>query len=122
MLSTRWRDSYGGVRWYFNDVLHVPGDPIMWLFDKPAWATMGGRKELIEVEGEFFIRDNVEETARLILGEPTLETVLEWLRGRKILHQSRDIPKNPFNLMYHLFWDNATLANREDVFGPDFGY
>lgn len=94
----------------------------MWLFDKPAWANMGGKKELIEVEGEFFVLDNVEETARLILGEPTLETVLEWLRGRKTLHQSRDIPKDPFNLAYSSFWDKATLANREDVFGLDFSY
>lgn len=73
------------MRWWFNEVLHIPGEPILLLYSQDDGRRTGGDRELIEVEGFFFLNTTgdyfMERTTVMIEGNPTLETVLAGLRG-----------------------------------------
>ncbi|KAG9027526.1 hypothetical protein FRB95_007627 [Tulasnella sp. JGI-2019a] len=85
MASGKWHVYYGGMRWWFNEVLHVPGEPILLLFSQDNGRETGGDRELIEVDGRFFLNTTsdyfMERTTVSIEGNPTRETVLAGLHG-----------------------------------------
>ncbi|KAG8988671.1 hypothetical protein FRB93_004006 [Tulasnella sp. JGI-2019a] len=86
-----WQEYYGGMKWFFNDVLHIPGTPRLVLLsvdygqEEDDWSTSGDT-ELIEIEGQFFLNRRQNFQTFPILGELTLEQVLAGLRRERELN------------------------------------
>lgn len=73
----KWHIGYGGMQWWFNDVLHVPGDPVLLLFELDPGSRFGGDRELIEIDGCFFFNYHFPEDRTASIEEgTTMETIL----------------------------------------------
>lgn len=78
-----WHAFYGSVRWRFNEVFKIPGNPRLVLIKRHRSPSVVLR-QLVEVDGQFYIIEQNEVAfLRNTLQDQvvTLETVLDYLRG-----------------------------------------
>ncbi|KAG9015880.1 hypothetical protein FRB95_006882 [Tulasnella sp. JGI-2019a] len=109
------------MRWWFNEVLHVPGEPILLLFSQDNERETGGDRELIEVNGRFFLNTTsdyfMERTTVIIKGNPTLETVLAGLRGEVPVLYGEEWDRDELAFINQEVWKSRARRARQDIFG-----
>lgn len=105
----RWHDHYGGMRWWFNDVLHIPGDPILLLFLLDDNQSDGGDLELVEVDGYFFLHDVETEHTRPVDAALTLEAILATLSGGDVLKRCPVLRQDLTAWTTFILWHEAII-------------
>lgn len=113
----------GGIRWWFNEVLHIPGDPMVLLFSTVPEEHTGGDCELIEVDGYFFLKhtgdDHDEQLTFMLEGNPSLEMVLSGLRREQALTYGDPWPIDWVAVCNYDLWEEGAGGER-DKLGKEF--
>lgn len=123
-----WRchENYGGIRWWFNEVLHIPGNPTVLLFSKSLVERLGGHGELVEVDGCFFLHRTgevyMERCTVMIEGNPSLDMVLSGLRGEGRLTYGNRWPMDMQAAANYDLWKDRAYAERQHILGSDYDY
>ncbi|KAG9027384.1 hypothetical protein FRB95_007816 [Tulasnella sp. JGI-2019a] len=124
--SWRWHVYYGGMRWWFNEVLHIPGEPILLLFSQDNGRKTGGDRELIQVDEHFFLytygNHFMDRMTVMIEGNPTLETVLSGLRGEVPLLYSEEWAIDELAFANYEVWKHRAPKARRKTFKDILSY
>lgn len=122
MYAWRWHGYYGGMQWWFNSILHIPGDPVLLLYSRPNPNDTGGELEIIKVEGDFFLH-MVDRARTFKLQEDiTLEEVLSMLNSRGSVPHGPVWPTDRLALYDYEAWSDRVYRIRTELLGSFYGY
>lgn len=76
--AQEWHEQYGGMRWYFNDVLHLPGMPLL-VMQRPG-SRSSSAQELVKLGSSLYVHTGSYDQTLQVREQFTLEDVLSWLQ------------------------------------------
>lgn len=122
--TSEWTECFGGRRWYFNAVLHIPFIPRLVLVTRNSEGGTLRDCELVEVDGGFFLLrfdgERYPKSTSLIVGgnhELSLDEVLTALRTGSPLELKVWRLVDPYAISMKEYWeeDNERLkGHRSD--------